>query len=336
MDKHPLVSVISPCYNGEKFVFRFLDSILNQSYLNIQLILINDGSTDNTEKIVKSYEEKFKERGVEFIYFRQNNKGVSEAINTGLTFIKGKYLCWPDSDDYLEKDSILKRVEILESNLEYAAVTSDAYLRNVDDLEHSTGFLSRGRDNNYKENQFELLLEGSSIFAPCTHMVRTSVFKKVNPKLKIYPSRIGQNWQMLLPVYYQNKRYFLDTPLCSYIKYNSSLSQGDDSFDKKMHRHHEHEDVLLNTLNSMEMSSEDRTKYVDRVMLSYLKKRLGCAFEYRNISVFNKNVLLMKEKYQIDTTTKFYIYTIKFKPVYYIVKKVFPFLKNLRKISLKN
>lgn len=64
----PLVSLITPCYNGEKYLERFLDSVLAQTYDNIEFILVNDGSTDDTEKIALSYQEKFADRGYIYIY----------------------------------------------------------------------------------------------------------------------------------------------------------------------------------------------------------------------------------------------------------------------------
>ena len=60
----PLVSVITPCYNGEKFLHRFLDSVLNQTYTNVEFIFINDGSFDKTEEIVFSYKERLKSKGI--------------------------------------------------------------------------------------------------------------------------------------------------------------------------------------------------------------------------------------------------------------------------------
>ena len=65
---NPLVSIITPCYNGEKFLERFLDSVLNQTYENIELILVNDGSTDKTDDIANKYKNKFDERDYAYIY----------------------------------------------------------------------------------------------------------------------------------------------------------------------------------------------------------------------------------------------------------------------------
>jgi glycosyltransferase involved in cell wall biosynthesis len=92
------VSIITPCYNGESFVSRYLDTILNQSYNNLELILVNDGSTDQTEAIVMSYKPKFKEVGIEFIYMYQEHAGQAAALNQGLKIFTGDYLTWPDSD----------------------------------------------------------------------------------------------------------------------------------------------------------------------------------------------------------------------------------------------
>ena len=107
------VSIITPCYNGEMYVERMLNSVLEQDYNNIEFILINDGSTDKTEAIVKKYETKFKKKGIDFIYIYQSNSGQAAALNKGLAIFKGDYLTWPDSDDMLSKDSISKKVEFL-------------------------------------------------------------------------------------------------------------------------------------------------------------------------------------------------------------------------------
>ena len=95
-----LVSLITPCYNGEKHIGRLLNSILEQTYPNIEHYVIDDGSTDNTADVIKSYIEKYEAKGYSLTYVFQNNSGQSVAINNGLKLIKGEYLLWPDSDDY--------------------------------------------------------------------------------------------------------------------------------------------------------------------------------------------------------------------------------------------
>lgn len=97
------VTIIIPVYNTEKYVIRCLDSIKNQKYENIQVIIINDGSTDNSEKIILEYINKnsfFAE------YYKKDNGGLSSARNYGLEYVKGEYLLFLDSDDYLTSDAI--------------------------------------------------------------------------------------------------------------------------------------------------------------------------------------------------------------------------------------
>lgn len=105
----PLVSIITPCYNGEAFLKRYFESILNQTYPNLELIFINDGSTDRTEEIALSYRERLEKRGITYIYEKQENAGQAAALNRGLKLFTGEYLTWPDSDDVMTKDSIEKK-----------------------------------------------------------------------------------------------------------------------------------------------------------------------------------------------------------------------------------
>lgn len=314
--KEPLVSIITPCFNEELNIHRFLNSILNQTYSNIELIVVNDGSTDNSEKVILSYNEKFKNKGVSFIYIYQENKGLAGAINSGLKKVTGEYLCWPDSDDYLEPESIEKRVNVLERNSEYAVVTSNAFIRDINNLENSIGFIATNKTEAHFENQFELLLNEKSIFCPITHMVRMSSFIDAHPSGQIYPCRRGQNWQMLLPLYYKYKRIFLDEPLCNYIVYSTSMSQGDNTQEKKLFRAQEHEDIIINTLQNIVMSSDEKEKYIYEISIRYSRKRIEIAFQYKNKELFKEQYLYLLKENRANWKDKLKFLIINNSPLY--------------------
>lgn len=97
---HPLISVIVPVYNVEKYLEKCILSILHQTYSHLQIILVNDGSVDNSVAICEKYAAQDKR----IVFVSQENKGLSAARNTGLHFVKGEYLSFVDSDDYLDAD----------------------------------------------------------------------------------------------------------------------------------------------------------------------------------------------------------------------------------------
>lgn len=258
----PLVSIIIPCYNGHNTLHTCLDSVLNQTYKNLEIITINDGSVDDTEEIILSYKEMFEKAGITLVYIYHENKGLGGTINTGLKAFTGDYLCWIDCDDFLYPESVEKRLEFLETHDEYAIVTSDANVFQSDDLTTPTARISTNAIDNHNPEQFMLLLKGQSIFCSGCHMIRTRDFLVANPQREIYPCRRGQNWQMLLPVYHKFRRYFLDTPLYGYIIYSSSMSNGDNTKEKSIHRCNEHLDIITHTLNSIDMPKKERKKYM--------------------------------------------------------------------------
>ena len=108
------ISVIVPVYNVEKYLERCLESIIFQTYKELEIIVINDGSTDNSGKICDYYAQKDSRIKV----LHQENKGAASAKNAGLHIATGKYLTFVDSDDYLEKDSY----EFMQKHLEEKAV----------------------------------------------------------------------------------------------------------------------------------------------------------------------------------------------------------------------
>ena len=275
-----MVSIITPCYNGGKLLSRYLDSVLKQTYKNIELIIVNDGSSDNTEKIVISYKGQFKKEGMKLVYIYQDNKGLGGAINTGLKHFTGDYLCWADYDDFFRDDSVEKRVNFLENNPQYGCVTSDANVYNEDDLENPIYKITDKFKYNEDEYQFEHHLKSESIFCCGCHMVRTEAFLDVNPDRDIFEGRRGQNWQMLLPVYYKYKRGFLDEPLYNYIIYQHSMSNGDNTKEKYIQRYNEHLEIIKNTLQRIDMEEDERKKYLDIFLTIYIRDRFDIGLKY--------------------------------------------------------
>lgn len=112
MDNNALVSIIVPCYNIAEFLEEALDSVIAQSYVNLECIVIDDGSTDNTSKIVAEYigqDNRFK-------YIKQSNAGPAAARNTGVRNSCGKYILPLDGDDFINSSYIEKSVKILEDS----------------------------------------------------------------------------------------------------------------------------------------------------------------------------------------------------------------------------
>ncbi len=99
-DNEPLISIIIPVYNVEKYIDRCLDSILNQSYKNLEIILIDDGSPDNCGKICDKYA--IKDKRIKVIH--KTNGGLSDARNKGIEVATGQYIGFVDSDDWIHKD----------------------------------------------------------------------------------------------------------------------------------------------------------------------------------------------------------------------------------------
>lgn len=107
----PLVSIIIPVYNGSNYMREAIDSALNQTYKNIEVLVVNDGSRDDgaTDKIASSYGDRIR-------YFRKENGGVSSALNLGIKKMRGEYFSWLSHDDKYELNKIQTQVETLEKS----------------------------------------------------------------------------------------------------------------------------------------------------------------------------------------------------------------------------
>ena len=110
MKKQPLVSIVIPCYNVEKYVKKCISSVTNQTYGNLEIVIVNDGSSDNTGKIINQ----FKDRRIKII--NQKNGGLSSARNSGIKAAKGELICFIDGDDYIDTHFIEVLVKDMDDN----------------------------------------------------------------------------------------------------------------------------------------------------------------------------------------------------------------------------
>jgi glycosyltransferase involved in cell wall biosynthesis len=289
------VSIITPCFNGEEFVSRYLESILNQTYKNIELIFVNDGSTDSTEDIVRSYISTFNDNGMQLKYIYQKNAGQASALNKGLEIFTGEYLTWPDCDDILAIDSIEKKVLFLEKNNDYGLVRTDAIIVNENNLSEIEGYFAKDNDNKLKKELFlDFITENKIWFAPGCYMVRIKSFLDVNPNRRIYESRAGQNWQMLLPILYKYKCGYIDEALYTYVVRQNSHSHSIRDYKKMLNRCDEHEDILVNTIVSIDMPEEEKKKYLEIIKEKYIRKKLYIASDFKDKDLSNKQYKILK------------------------------------------
>ena len=323
---YDLISVIVPVYNVELYLEQCLNSIINQTYKNIEVIAVDDGSTDNTAKILNDYVSVFAEKRMSLKYIYEENAGLGAAINTGLKYVTGDYLCWSDPDDFYFSTSMEKRLKAFYDHPDCAVVSSDAYVFQSDDLERPVKREAERFINRYEPNQFELLLNEESHFCAGCHMIRMDDFEKVNPSREIFPARRGQNWQLLLPVYYRFKRYYLDEPLYAYIIYSHSMSSGDVTEDKKMDRWAEHEEIIRQTLQRIPLKKDEMEKYSREITVRYAKKRFFTAIDYRDRKNIKDQYMIFK-KYQenVDEIRKRYLRN------YYLIWKVFYKIQDMLK-----
>ncbi len=167
MNKDPLVSIIIPSYNSAKFVSEAVDSALAQTYPKIEIIIVDDGSSDNTKEVIAKYGDK-----INYIY--QANKGLAGARNTGIAAAAGEFVALLDADDIFLPEKIAKQVEFLKSHPGCDISYSDLY-HFWDDRPQE--LLELGYKYYSGDEVLPRLIERDFI-APLTMLIRKSVFER--------------------------------------------------------------------------------------------------------------------------------------------------------------
>lgn len=321
-----LVSVISPCYNVAPYIGRFLDSLVTQTYKNLEIILVNDGATDNTGEIIESYLPRLEAEGYKVLYIVQDNGGQSSAVNNALKHVTGRFLAWPDPDDWLTPDSIEKRVTFLEKHPGVGMVRC-----NVESIDAETGASLDLFEKNLTEaceieNAFEKLVFCQTWYAPVGYMLRTEYFDVVLPQRDIYVTkRGGQNWQMMLPIAQKYPCWQLPDVLGYYCVRNDSHSHSSDNAEKLIAYSETSERVLSNTLARINVPahiiSSVHEKYaLQRFEISWSHQSFAKRISYYKKAMGLANCNAQKLELTLKLITPYILYRV-FRKLYSMVKK---------------
>lgn len=274
-----LVSILTPAYNTSAYIGTLLESVLKQSYPNIEMIVINDGSTDNIEEVILSYKNRFENKGFSLKYLSQENSGQSVAIQNGLNIIRGEYLAWPDSDDYYESpDSIAKMVNRLESlDDSYGMVRTQENVvldRDRSKILYISGLGAKEKEDKTLFNDC-LYIQNGYYFCPGAYMLKVNALK-TSSKLPIYTEKdAGQNWQLMLPVLYRYKCSTILEPLYTVVSRESSHSRQNLTLERQLSRISTYERTILSTLDRINgMSSRELNEHKRNIKIKYAFDRI--------------------------------------------------------------
>ncbi len=182
-----LVTIIIPCYNAAGFISDTLNSILNQRNVTIEIIIINDGSTDSSELMIKSFQDP------RIRYYHQINNGVSSARNYGLTLAKGKYVVFFDSDDIMTDDFVFSRIKSFEKNVKADVICGIVQKFDINGL--IPGYYI-GPDNENLSEQI-LLYQQNIITCPSNFMFKRSFLLKYDLKFNSRLSSTADRYFLL-------------------------------------------------------------------------------------------------------------------------------------------
>ena len=256
--------MIIPCYNGEKYIDTSIRSVYEQDYPDIELIVVDDGSTDAGREKILAWRERFSEKGFSLQYVYQENQGLGGAINTGLKYVSGEFLTLLDADDYFLPGSVAKRAAFLEDHPDFAGVRTNGWMLKGD---KRIPFIRSEKEKNSTDYFNALFFDGAVNWAG-SYMVRTKELFDFYPVREIYPSRFGQNMQIILPVAYKKKFGCIDEPLMVYVLREKSLSQAgkdEKKREKKDRNFYGYIDIYRHMTEAVIDKEEERKIYLNLI-----------------------------------------------------------------------
>lgn len=272
-EKDRLVSIIVPVYNVEKYLSKCIESLINQTYTNIEILLINDGSTDNSKKIC----EQFKEKDSRIKLINKENGGLSDARNKGLQEAISKYIAFVDSDDYVEKNYIETLYSLITKFNSEIAIADFRVIKGAKKI----------KEDETKEYCItpekaieEMLYSDFYYISACSKLYKKELFENVEfPKGKMFED-VGTTYKLIIKA---NKIACTNKKIYNYVIRNNSITTS-----KFKNGHYD----LIELTNIM---CEDILQKYPNMEKGVLRRKI-----YANISTLNRMLLSKETKADLE------------------------------------
>lgn len=316
--KRPLISVIIPMYNAEKYIYKNINSILNQDFSDFELIVVNDSSTDNSLNIVKSFDDK------RISIYTKINEGTSKARNYGLKYAKGDYILFIDADDYIELNTLSTYVSIIEKeNIDL--IINGFYSETVNSNYNDLVFLDSKSYHNKKDLKEDLVLlyKKHLLYNVWNKLFKTTIIK--NNKISFKDISFGED-MIFVQDYLKHCNRIYNTDKCLYhyvreIKNSITMSFIPNLLNIRINENK----IIANFLGTYGIK---KGEYVDFISKRYIERTLGCLE-----NVHRSNYWSLKEKIQETDNiihckeTKYYL------DIYKTNNKIIKFILKIYKLK---
>ena len=288
----PLISIIVPCYNAEKYLYECLNSVISQSYENWECLLINDGSKDKTLPIL----EEFSSKNNRFKVFSQENKGLSATRNLGIENAKGDYLFFLDSDDLISKNSL--QVFVNEINDEIEILTGIIATVNGENLEKISQLQHPKEGTIFFENNRQEVLIRTMEFglAPVAQnrLYRRLFLEKFNLKFKNRIFHEDELWFFETMFHAKNVKFINEETYLYRTDNSESITKN--VGEKNLNSYLEILEIIFE--NYYKTNSDSYKKAIVERYLNYLKKLII------DFSIREKNKLSHDSRLKLEETLK--------------------------------
>ena len=288
------ISVIVPVYNAEQYILRCTESILGQTYKELELILVDDGSPDNSGRICDELSHSDNRVKV----FHKSNGGVSSARNFGLTKAKGDYICFIDSDDYVDSSYL--------EDFNFTNRTADLFLQGYKKVDSSNAVKAEyGFRSTELETYFDVLAYSelnNIINSPCFKLFKREIISKYNIR---FDEKTSYGEDHLFSLDYVSKINSISYSLSKGYNYvvndNESLTQRKVPYEEVMYYSLEaksRHDRILENNNSIILEKAFRLTYIENLFrtIKYFLHGSVCLRDYKNIiSSFDVRKIVVRD-----------------------------------------
>lgn len=321
------ISVVVPIYNSEKYIKRCIDSLLKQTYKDIEIIAIDDGSTDSSYDILKTYSN-------QITVIHQKNHGVSFSRNEGIKKSTGDYIMFVDSDDWVDIDMIEKLY--LETENGKIDIVRCGYVREY--YNHQEQYVIIDKKRKIKKDKsiiYDKFINNYDLASPCCQLIKKNCIKNLfNENINV-----GEDYLFNLDVYTNANSYVL-LPNCYYhYFYNDNSATTSISYEKILKRCEDAIEVyskLFKYIKIWDYESESKIQLTNYRILKELNMKLLALYQSKNIS--NKERISTLQKFLSNSNIENCIKCIKIKT---ILKRInlytlFIFFIKIKNIKLYN